>query len=56
MSTQFNTEIREKIAKKGLKHYEVAYRLGISQYAFSKWLQLPLSKERETRILEAINR
>ena len=55
-NTQYNEEIRKKIAKSGLKHYEIAYRLGITQYTFSKWLQLPLNHDREQRILDVIKK
>lgn len=49
-----NEDIRRKIEKKGIKHYEIAYQLGITEYTFSKWLHVPLSEERRKRILDVI--
>ena len=49
-----NKEIREKIAKKRLKHYEVAQAIGITQYTFSHWLQTEMSQEQKQIVLKAI--
>ncbi len=49
-----NEEIRKQIAAKGLKQYELAYKMGISKYSLNTWLQTPLTPEREKRILEAL--
>lgn len=53
-NSKYNEDIRKKIAKKGLKHYEIAYQLGITEYTFSKWLHLPLTEDRRKRILDVI--
>jgi hypothetical protein len=52
--TKVNQEIRNEIAKAGLKNYEVAYMIGITEGQFSKWLHLPLTAEREKRIKAAL--
>lgn len=50
-----NLEIRQAIAKKRLKHFEVAKALGITQTYFSHLLQTELDEERKAKILEVIN-
>ena len=50
-----NKEIREKIAKKRLKHYEVAQAIGITQYTFSHWLQTEMDTEKKSIVLKAID-
>ena len=49
-----NTDIRQAIAKKRLKQYEVAQALGISQFTFSHWLQTELPPEKKKEIIRAI--
>ena len=50
-----NKEIREKIEKKRLKHYEVAQAIGITQYTFSHWLQTEMDTEKKSIVLKAID-
>lgn len=50
-----NLEIRQAIAKKRLKHYEVAKALGVSITYFSHLLQVELPQEKKNKILEVIN-
>ena len=49
-----NTDIRAAIQRAGLKHYEVATLLGISQFTFSHWLQLELPEAKKAEVLTAI--
>lgn len=49
-----NKEIREAIANKKLKYYDVAAAIGICQYTFSHWLQLELSEEKKAMVLSVI--
>ena len=49
-------EIREIIKKKRLYQWEIAEELCINEFTFSRWLRGSLSKEREQKILEAIQR
>lgn len=51
----YNTDIRAKIAKKGLKHLDVAKALNISPFTFSHWLQFELPQEKKKEILKVIN-
>lgn len=50
-----NAEIRELMRRKRIRHYEVAERLGISEYTFCKWLRRELTNEQKQRVLKAIN-
>lgn len=49
-----NMEIRQEIAKRRLKHFEVAQALGVSQTYFSHLLQTELPQEKKQEILEVI--
>ena len=50
-----NLEIRTKIKEKRLYQYEVAEKLGISEYTFCVWLRKELSAERKNAVLAAID-
>lgn len=49
-----NMEIRQAIAKKRLKHYEVAKAMNVSVTYFSRLLQTELPQEKKNKILEVI--
>lgn len=49
-------EIREIIKKKRLYQWEIAEELHINEFTLSRWLRGSLTREREQRILEAIQR
>lgn len=51
-----NIDIRDEIAKKRLRHWEVARAIGISPERFSVWLRQELPNEKKEVIFEAINR
>lgn len=50
-----NKEIRELIARKRVRFYEVAAVLGISTTHFSRLLQRELNPERKEQIIKAVN-
>ena len=50
-----NQDIRQLIAKKRLRQYEVAQFLGVSEFTLSRWLHSELEPERRQRILKAID-
>lgn len=50
-----NLEIRMMIQNNRLYHYEVAAKLGVSEYTLCRWLREELSDEKKGKILEAIN-
>lgn len=49
-----NQEVREAARKMGVKHWQIAEHLGISEPTIMRWLRVPLSKEREQAIMTAI--
>lgn len=49
-----NQTVREAAKRKGVKHWQIAAYLGISEPTIMRWLRIPLSPEREKAILEAI--
>lgn len=49
-----NQTIREVAKRKGVKHWQIAVHLGISEPTIMRWLRAPLSPEREKAIMEAI--
>lgn len=52
---QSNQAIRQLIAKKRLKHYEVAMALDVSEYTLCKWLRTELEPERKKIVIKAID-
>lgn len=49
-----NQTIRDAAKKKGVKHWQIAEYLGISEPTIMRWLRVPLSPEREKAVMEAI--
>lgn len=50
-----NLDIRMEIKQKRLYHYEVAEKLGVSEYTFCVWLRKELTTEKKNAILAAID-
>ena len=50
-----NTDLRMEIMKRGLKNYQVASFVGVTETTFSKWLRTELPPEKKQDILKAIN-
>ncbi|EQA5381455.1 hypothetical protein ACX348_002494 [Enterococcus hirae] len=51
-----NQDIRNLIADKRLKHWEVALKVGISDSRFSIWLRTPLDAEKREKVLKEIEK
>ena len=51
-----NADIRIAIMVSGVKYWEVADELGVSDSTFTKWLRKELSDEKKQKIIEAITR
>lgn len=51
----FNQEIREKIKKERLFHYEIAEQMGVSESYFCKLLRREMNPEKKKIVLEAID-
>mgnify|MGYP003321516577 CR=1 FL=1 len=49
-----NLDIRIKIKENRLCHYEVAAKIGISEYTLCRWLRTELSEDKRNAILQAI--
>ena len=49
-----NKKVRDMAKEKMVKHWQIAQYLGISEPTIMRWLRTPLTEERETRILDAI--
>ena len=49
-----NQKVREQAQKMGVKHWQIAEHLGISEPTIMRWLRVPLSEERERAIMAAI--
>lgn len=51
-----NNEIREKAKKAGVKHWQIAIQLGVSEQTLVRWLRTPLDECKSQQITEAIDR
>ena len=49
-----NAKIREDMKQSGVSQWEVAAQLHISENTLNRWLRMPLSKEREENVQQAI--
>ena len=50
-----NKEIRERANQTGVKHWQIAERLGIGEYTLSKMLRKELDEEKKKEILRVID-
>lgn len=50
-----NGDIRVMMAEHGLKNYEVAYKIGITETTFCVWMRKELVGTRRERMLNAIH-
>ena len=49
-----NFELRSLIKSKRLFFYEIAAKIGISEFTFTRWLREELNEEKRTKVLTAI--
>ena len=54
MNNEPNTDIRAAIKESKLCQYQVAEKIGISEFTFVRWLRKELSEERKQQIFTAI--
>lgn len=54
-TSEMNKEIRRKIAKSGLRNYEIANHIGINPNTFQHWLMQELPASRKEMVLKAID-
>ncbi len=50
-----NQEIREKAQMSHIALWQIAHHIGVSEPTMIRWLRIPLSAEREQRIMDAIS-
>lgn len=50
-----NEQIRVEIFKSGLKHYQIAERLGVHESTFCRWLHTELPADKQDKILKVIS-
>lgn len=51
-----NEQLRKKIKKSRIFHYEIAGALGITESAFSKLLRAEMEEQQKVKIVSAINK
>ena len=49
-----NARLREEMKRNGVYQWEVAAQLHISEITLIRWLRIPLGKEREEKVRQAI--
>lgn len=49
-----NSDIRNEAKSHGIKHWQIAEKIGVSDQTIMRWLRVPLSDERKRMIIEAI--
>lgn len=54
MNSKPNADIRTAIRESNLRQYQVAEKIGVSEFTFIRWMRNELSDERKQRILAAI--
>lgn len=51
-----NKSIRDKIIRCGLRHWQVAEEIGVSEQTLCRWLRTPLTDERQAAVESAIQK
>ena len=49
-----NLDVRERIKRARVKHWEVANCLGVSEQTLMRWLRVPLSDEKKRAIFAVV--
>lgn len=55
ITSKANQEIREALQNKGMKQWELANMLGISEFTLTRWLRKELTEDKKELLLKAIN-
>jgi hypothetical protein len=50
-----NAEIKKLIKDSRYYNYEIAERIGVSEYTFSKWFRKQLTQKQNEMVVKAIN-
>lgn len=54
--TKANAIIREELKQRGVRHWELAHELGVSEQTLVRWLRFELSEDKQLDMLEAVER
>lgn len=49
-----NIEIREIISRSRYRHFEIAEKMGVTEFSFSRMLRRELTADQKKRVIEAI--
>ncbi len=52
--TTANTVIREELKTRGVRHWELAYKLGVSEQTLVRWLRFEMNEDKQMDMLEKI--
>lgn len=55
ITSKANQEVREALQNKGIKQWELADMLGISEFTLTRWLRKELTEDKKELLLKAIN-
>lgn len=55
ITSKANQEVREALQNKGMKQWELANMLGISEFTLTRWLRKELTEDKKELLLKAIN-
>lgn len=55
ITSKANREVREALQNKGMKQWELADMLGISEFTLTRWLRKELTEDKKELLLKAIN-
>lgn len=55
ITSKANQEVREALQNKGMKQWELADMLGISEFTLTRWLRKELTEDKKELLLRAIN-
>lgn len=55
ITSKANQEVREALQNKGMKQWELADMLGISEFTLTRWLRKELTEDEKELLLKAIN-
>lgn len=55
ITSKANQEVREALHNKGMKQWELADMLGMSEFTLTRWLRKELTEDKKELLLKAIN-
>lgn len=55
ITSKANQEVREALQNKGMKQWELADLLGVSEFTLTRWLRKELTEDKKELLLKAIN-